>query len=85
MNELDRLQIKAAVVESNLDDIESDHGELVQAVRSALDDCDSARSKIIEAIRYSKAIPLFVFDKSTRKSARDDHESGINRRHSGKF
>ncbi len=63
VNELDRLQIKAAVVESNLDDIESDHGELAQAVRSALDDCDSARSKIIEAIRYSKTIPLFVFDK----------------------
>jgi energy-coupling factor transporter ATP-binding protein EcfA2 len=63
VNELDRLQIKAAVVESNLNDLENDHSELVQTVGSLLNDYESARSKIIEAIRYSKAIPLFVFDK----------------------
>ncbi len=63
MNVLDRLQIKAAVVESNLNDLEDDHSKLVEAVRSLLNDYESARSKIIEAIRYSKTIPLFVFDK----------------------
>jgi len=63
VNELDRLQIEAAVVESNLNDLETDHSELVQAVRSLLNDYESARSEIIEAIRYSKTIPLFVFDK----------------------
>jgi energy-coupling factor transporter ATP-binding protein EcfA2 len=63
VQELDRFQIKALVIESNLTDHESDHSELVLKARALLSDYETARSAIIDAVRYSKMIPFSDLDK----------------------
>jgi energy-coupling factor transporter ATP-binding protein EcfA2 len=63
VQELDRFQIKASVIESNLTDLEGDHSDLVLKARALLSDYETARSGVIDAVRYSKTIPFADLDK----------------------
>ena len=66
---INRLQTKPAVIESNLNDLENECGELVQEVKSLLDRYESARLGIFEAITKSATLPQLDLDDEEIKNS----------------
>ncbi len=65
--DVNRLQARPDVIETNLNDLESDYADLVQKVRTFLDSCETAHTSTVKAL--STSAPLTRFGLKVSESA----------------